>query len=89
VNDRPLRVVQCGRGIGLRALREVIRHPHLELVGVRGYDPAEDGVDGGDRRGERPVGVTATTGLRSFVRSPPTVRCMAAIRTTPGEAALT
>jgi hypothetical protein len=45
----------------------------------------KDGVDAGDP----PVGVTAATDQRPFVRSPPTVRCVAAIRTTPGEAALT
>jgi hypothetical protein len=67
----------------------VIRHPNLELMGVRRYDPAKDRVDAGDRCGERPVGVTATTDQRPFMRSPPTVRRVAAIRTTPGEAALT
>lgn len=70
--DRPLRVVQCGTGnIGLRALREVIRHPNLELVGVRVYDPAKDGVDAGDLCGEGPVGVIATT-------DPAAVRALAA-----------
>jgi hypothetical protein len=55
-----LRVVQCGTGnIGMRALREVIRHPNLELVGVRVYDPAKDGVDAGVLCGEGPVGVVA------------------------------
>ena len=57
-----LRVVQCGTGnIGMRALREVIRHPELELVGVQVYDPAKDGVDAGVLCGEAPVGVVATT----------------------------
>jgi hypothetical protein len=56
-----LRVVQCGTGnIGLRALREVIRHPELELVGVQVYDPAKEGVDAGVVCGEEPVGVVAT-----------------------------
>jgi 4-hydroxy-tetrahydrodipicolinate reductase len=57
-----LRVVQWGTGnIGLRALREVIRDPRLELVGVRVYDPAKAGVDAGTLCGEDPVGVAATT----------------------------
>ena len=43
-----------------RALREVIRHPMLELVGVLVYDPAKDGVDAGELCGEAPVGVPAT-----------------------------
>jgi len=55
------RVVQWATGnIGLRALREVIRHPALDLVGVLVYDPAKDGVDAGVLCGERPVGVAAT-----------------------------
>jgi 4-hydroxy-tetrahydrodipicolinate reductase len=58
----PLRVVQWGTGnIGRRALREVIRHPELELVGVRVYDTDKDGVDAGLLCGEAAVGVAATT----------------------------
>ena len=54
--------MQWGTGnIGLHALREVIRHPDLELVGVRVYDPAKDGVDAGALCGEADVGVAATT----------------------------
>ncbi|MGO9872831.1 MAG: dihydrodipicolinate reductase [Acidimicrobiia bacterium] len=56
------RVVQWATGnIGLRALREVIRHPALDLVGVLVYDPAKNGVDAGLLCGEEPVGVAATT----------------------------
>jgi 4-hydroxy-tetrahydrodipicolinate reductase len=60
--SRPrLRVVQWATGnIGNRALREVIRHPSLELVGVLVYDPAKNGVDAGILCGEGPVGVLAT-----------------------------
>jgi 2,4-diaminopentanoate dehydrogenase len=62
VSSARLRVVQCGTGnIGLRALREVIHDPELELVGVQVYDPAKDGVDAGVLCGEGPVGVVATT----------------------------
>jgi 4-hydroxy-tetrahydrodipicolinate reductase len=56
-----LRVIQWATGnTGQRALREVIRHPRLELVGVRVYDPAKDGVDAGELCGEGPTGVPAT-----------------------------
>ena len=56
------RVVQWATGnTGQRALREVIRHPSFDLVGVRVYDPAKDGVDAGDLCGEGPTGVLATT----------------------------
>ena len=55
------RVVQWATGnIGNRALREVIRSPALELVGVLVYDPAKEGVDAGVLCGEEPVGVAAT-----------------------------
>lgn len=56
------RVAQWATGnIGGRALREVIRHPNLELVGVLVYDPAKSGTDAGTLCGEAPVGVVATT----------------------------
>lgn len=62
MSTTPLRVVQWATGnIGLRALREVIRHPALELVGVLVYDPGKDGVDAGVLCGEGEVGVPATT----------------------------
>ena len=60
-SDR-LRVVQWATGnIGVYALRQVIAHPGLELVGVLVYDPAKDGVDAGELCGEDAVGITATT----------------------------
>jgi 4-hydroxy-tetrahydrodipicolinate reductase len=56
-----LRVVQWATGnIGLRALREVIRHPSLDLAGVLVYDPEKVGVDAGVLCGEEPVSVLAT-----------------------------
>jgi 4-hydroxy-tetrahydrodipicolinate reductase len=56
-----LRVIQWATGnTGQRALRNVIRHPGLELVGVRVYDPAKEGVDAGELCGEAPTGVLAT-----------------------------
>jgi hypothetical protein len=63
--SRPLRVVQWATGnIGSRALREVIRHPDLELVGVVVYDPAKAGVDAGVLCGEDRVGIVATDDRR-------------------------
>jgi hypothetical protein len=60
--SKQYRVVQWATGnIGGRALREVIRHPDLELVGLFVYDPTKDGVDAGELAGEGPVGVAATT----------------------------
>ena len=62
-----LRVVQWATGnIGTRALREVIRHPSLDLVGLLVYDPAKDGVDAGTLCGEKPLGVKATTDRKAI-----------------------
>ncbi|HEX4492448.1 MAG TPA: dihydrodipicolinate reductase [Acidimicrobiia bacterium] len=59
---KPVRVVQWATGnIGTRALREVIRHPDLELVGVFVYDDGKATVDAGALCGEPPVGVVATS----------------------------
>jgi len=61
LSGRRLRVVQWATGnIGAHALREVMRHPALELAGVLVYDPAKNGVDAGVLCGEEPVGVVAT-----------------------------
>jgi 4-hydroxy-tetrahydrodipicolinate reductase len=61
-DGRRLRVVQWATGnIGRRALREVIRHPSLELAGVLVYDAEKNGVDAGGLCGEPPTGVAATT----------------------------
>jgi 4-hydroxy-tetrahydrodipicolinate reductase len=62
LSETRYRVVQWATGnIGARALREVIRHPSLDLVGVLVYDPEKDGIDAGALCGEEPVGVMATT----------------------------
>ena len=56
-----LRVVQWATGnIGTYALRSVIRHPDLALVGVHVHADAEAGRDAGDLCGVDPVGVAAT-----------------------------
>lgn len=57
----PYRVVQWATGAkGVVSLREVIRHPDLELVGLRVYDPAKVGLDAGVIAGTPPTGVIAT-----------------------------
>jgi 4-hydroxy-tetrahydrodipicolinate reductase len=62
VEGKPLRVVQWATGnVGLRAMREVIRHPSLELVGAFTYDPRKAGADAGTLCGERPTGVRLGT----------------------------
>src|SRR5262245_7096507 len=49
-------------------MREVIRHPALDLVGVRVYDPAKDGVDAGELCGEGPTRVRATTDREAVLK---------------------
>ncbi|HXW81602.1 MAG TPA: hypothetical protein VEJ84_19010, partial [Acidimicrobiales bacterium] len=64
-----LRVIQWATGnTGQRALREVIRDPRLELVGVRVYDEAKDGLDAGELCGEARTGVQATTERDAIVK---------------------
>jgi hypothetical protein len=63
------RVIQWATGnTGQRALREVIRHPSLELAGVRVYDTAKEGVDAGVLCGEGPTGVVATADRDAIVK---------------------
>jgi hypothetical protein len=58
----PYRVVQWATGnAGRPALRAIIEHPHLELVGLLVHSEAKAGKDAGELAGVDPVGVTATT----------------------------
>ncbi len=59
---RRLRVVQWATGnVGLRALRNVIEHPRLELVGLYVYAEAKRGRDAGELCELPPTGIKATT----------------------------
>jgi 4-hydroxy-tetrahydrodipicolinate reductase len=54
--------VQWATGnIGTRALREIIRHPDLELVGVFVYDSQKVGLDAGELCREPATGIATTT----------------------------
>jgi 2,4-diaminopentanoate dehydrogenase len=62
MGSSPYRVIQWATGnTGQRALREVIRDPKFDLVGVLVYDEAKKGVDAGKLCGESTTGVVATT----------------------------
>jgi 4-hydroxy-tetrahydrodipicolinate reductase len=72
VSAKRFRVAQWATGnIGRRALREVIRHPDLDLVGVLVHDPAKVGVDAGVLCGEEPTGVVATADRDAIVALAP------------------
>jgi hypothetical protein len=63
-----LRVVQWATGnIGTWALRRVVEHPDLELVGVWVHSPEKAGRDAGELCGLDPVGVTATNDVDEVV----------------------
>jgi 4-hydroxy-tetrahydrodipicolinate reductase len=67
-DDTRYRVVQWATGnIGRRALRAVIEHPRLDLVGVWVSSADKDGVDAGELCGTDPVGVTATRDVDEIV----------------------
>jgi hypothetical protein len=64
--DKPYRVIQWSTGsVGKAALRGIIEHPDLELVGLVVHDPDKAGRDAGDFCGLGPVGVTATTDIEA------------------------
>ena len=62
MTSRRYRVIQWATGnTGTRALREIIRDPMFELVGVMAHNPEKEGVDAGDLCGEPTTGIKATT----------------------------
>jgi hypothetical protein len=65
----PYRVIQWATGaVGREALRAIIEHPKLELVGVRVYGEDKDGRDAGELCGLGPIGVEATRDGEALVR---------------------
>jgi 4-hydroxy-tetrahydrodipicolinate reductase len=64
----PYRVVQWATGnIGTRALRAVIEHPDMTLVGVHVHSDAKAGRDAGELCGLAPTGVVATQDIEEIV----------------------
>jgi hypothetical protein len=55
------KVVQWATGsVGMWSLKEIVRNPDLDLVGLRVYSPDKVGRDAGEIAGTDPVGVIAT-----------------------------
>jgi 2,4-diaminopentanoate dehydrogenase len=55
------KIIVWGPGfIGTRALKYIADHPSMELVGVKCFSDAKDGIDAGSLGGLPPMGVTAT-----------------------------
>lgn len=66
------RIVQWATGnIGARALRAVIEHPRLDLVGVWVHSEAKAGCDAGELCGLGPTGVRATRSLDEILALKP------------------
>ena len=58
---KKLRIIQWGPGyIGTQGLKYIIKHPLMELVGVKCFSDHKVGIDAGDLCGLPPVGVKAT-----------------------------
>lgn len=64
----PLRVIGWSTGhVGLHALRGIIRHPDLELVGLWVHSADKAGRDAGDLCGLPPTGVVATNDVDALL----------------------
>src|SRR2546428_2399166 len=62
------RVIQWSTGnVGTFALRCIVGHPELELLGVWVHGPAKAGKDAGELCGLGPVGVRATTDAEALL----------------------
>jgi hypothetical protein len=65
------RVIQWATGrVGMPALRGIIEHPDLELVGLYVTSAAKNGHDAGDLCGAGPVGVIATSDIDAILATP-------------------
>lgn len=63
-----IRVAQWATGtVGMLAMKAVIEHPQLELVGVKVYSQAKEGRDAGELCGIAPIGVAAVRDLESII----------------------
>ena len=59
-----LKVVQWATGgVGVAAIKGVLEHPDLELVGCWVYSPGKAGKDVGEIIGLDPLGITATNSI--------------------------
>lgn len=70
--DKTYRVVQWSAGrMGKKAIRAVVDHPNLELVGLHVHSADKEGKDAGELAGISPVGVLATRDLEHVVALKP------------------
>jgi 2,4-diaminopentanoate dehydrogenase len=75
----PYRVVQWSTGhVGMHALRAILDHPDLELVGLWVHSPDKVGRDAGELAGRSSVGVAATDDVDALLDLAPDVACYTA-----------
>ena len=66
---KPYKIIVCGPGgLGSVAIWETLQLPAFELVGVRCYGEAKNGVDVGTLLGIEPTGIKATTDLDALLK---------------------
>lgn len=71
-SGRKLRVVQWATGqIGRHAMRKVIEHPGLDLVGVYVFSESKAGLDAGEICGLPPTGIMATRKVDDIIALAP------------------
>lgn len=67
----PYRIIVWGPGgLGAACIYEIAQRADLELVGVRGYDPAKHGIDAGTLIGIAPLGVSVSTDVEKLAQTP-------------------
>src|SRR5688572_23837688 len=70
--NKTYRVVQWATGrIGTSSLRELIRSPQMQVVGVYVHSESKEGRDAGELCGLPPVGVTATRHIDKIIALKP------------------
>lgn len=83
--QRPYRMIQWATGnVGTHALRYIIEHPELELVGLRVFSPDKVGVDAGDIAGTASTGVKATMNVADLLALDADCVCYCPLATTTG-----
>lgn len=71
-NQQVYRVAQWAAGrIGRSAMRAVIRHPAMELVGLHVHSADKVGQDAGELCGLSPVGISATNSIDDLIETRP------------------
>lgn len=70
--NKKYRVAQWAAGtVGRSAMRAVIRHPKMELVGLHVFSESKEGRDAGELAGLDAIGVKATRGIDDLIALKP------------------